>query len=69
MAQSFPETAHLKTDMNKYGENYDRIFKKAQGQNPDSLVIEVSLPCEGESTQASEEVFSLDDLCSLDKLE
>ena len=28
MAQSFPETAHLKTDRKAYGENYDRIFGK-----------------------------------------
>lgn len=30
MAQNFKETAHLKTDLNKYGENYDRIFKKKE---------------------------------------
>lgn len=30
MAQSFKETAHLKTDLNKYGENYDRIFGKKE---------------------------------------
>jgi hypothetical protein len=28
MAREFKETAHTKTDMQKYGENYDRIFKK-----------------------------------------
>lgn len=28
MAQSFKETAHLKTDLKAYGENYDHIFKK-----------------------------------------
>ena len=26
MSQFFKETAHLKTDRDKYGENYDRIF-------------------------------------------
>lgn len=26
MAQRFKETAHLKTDLKKYGDNYDRIF-------------------------------------------
>jgi hypothetical protein len=25
MAQSFPETAHLKTDLKKYQDNWDRI--------------------------------------------
>lgn len=30
MAQSFKETAHLKTDLNKYAENYDRIFGKKE---------------------------------------
>jgi hypothetical protein len=30
MAQSFKETAHLKTDRDKYGENYDRIFGKKE---------------------------------------
>lgn len=28
MAQTFKETAHLNTDLEKYGENYDRIFNK-----------------------------------------
>jgi hypothetical protein len=28
MAQKFKETAHLHTDMEKYGEGYDRIFGK-----------------------------------------
>ena len=27
MAQKFKEVAHLRTDLDKYGENYDRIFK------------------------------------------
>lgn len=30
MAQTFKETAHLKTDLDKYGENYDRIFGKKE---------------------------------------
>lgn len=28
MARNFKETAHLKTDLKKYGENYERIFGK-----------------------------------------
>ena len=28
MGQSFKETAHLHTDLEKYGDNYDRIFGK-----------------------------------------
>lgn len=28
MAREFKETAHLKTDLNKYAENFDHIFKK-----------------------------------------
>ena len=28
MAREFKETAHTKTDMQKYGDNYDHIFKK-----------------------------------------
>jgi hypothetical protein len=27
MAQKFKEVAHLRTDLEKYGEGYDRIFK------------------------------------------
>lgn len=26
MAQKFKEVAHLRTDLDKYGDNYDRIF-------------------------------------------
>ena len=32
MAQKFKETAHLHTDMNKYGEGYDRIFGKKNSE-------------------------------------
>lgn len=32
MAQKFKETAHLHTDMEKYGESYDRIFGKKNSQ-------------------------------------
>jgi hypothetical protein len=28
MAREFKETAHTKTDLKKYGDNYDHIFKK-----------------------------------------
>ena len=28
MAREFKETAHTKTDMQSYGDNYDHIFKK-----------------------------------------
>jgi len=44
MGNGFKETAHLKTDLEKYGENYDHIFKKdkpvdgandLEGQSPD----------------------------------
>jgi len=28
MAREFKETAHLHTDLDKYGENYDHIFRK-----------------------------------------
>ena len=28
MAREFKETAHLKTDLNKYAENFDHIFRK-----------------------------------------
>jgi hypothetical protein len=27
MARAFKEVAHLRTDLNKYGDGYDRIFK------------------------------------------
>ncbi len=30
MAREFKEVAMLKTDMSKYGDNYDRIFKKSE---------------------------------------
>jgi hypothetical protein len=30
MAQKFKEVAHLRTDLDKYGEGYDRIFKKRE---------------------------------------
>lgn len=30
MAQEFKETAHLKTDLKKYQQNYDHIFNKAK---------------------------------------
>jgi hypothetical protein len=30
MAREFKETAHTKTDMQKYGENYDHIFNKIE---------------------------------------
>lgn len=33
MAHSFKETAHLKTDMKKYVDNYDRIFRKKKAEN------------------------------------
>lgn len=32
MAQKFKEVAHLRTDLEKYGEGYDRIFKKNTGE-------------------------------------
>jgi hypothetical protein len=32
MAQTFKETAHLNTDLDKYGENYERIFGKKQNK-------------------------------------
>jgi hypothetical protein len=32
MAQKFKETAHLHTDMTKYGEGYDRIFGKKNSE-------------------------------------
>lgn len=35
MAQTFKETAHLKTDLDKYGENYDRIFGKKETVKPE----------------------------------
>ncbi len=35
MAQTFKETAHLHTDLDKYGEGYDRIFKKSQEPQKD----------------------------------
>lgn len=28
MGQNFRETEHFKTDLNKYGKNYDHILKK-----------------------------------------
>jgi hypothetical protein len=34
MAREFKETAHTKTDMNKYGDNYDHIFKKPLEHKP-----------------------------------
>lgn len=39
MAQKFKEVAHLRTNLEKYGENYDRIFgKKDSTENePDSI--------------------------------
>ena len=38
MAQKFKEVAHLRTDLDKYGENYDRIFgKKQQAANVDAV--------------------------------
>jgi hypothetical protein len=49
MAQSFKETAHLKTDLNKYGENYDRIFGKK----------EVTCPSCGSSRQRLKENYYL----------
>lgn len=30
MAQSFKETAHLNTDLEKYAENYEHIFGKKE---------------------------------------
>lgn len=48
MAQKFKETAHLHTDMNKYGENYDRIFGK-------KTVSEASTDIVGESDNRERE--------------
>lgn len=36
MARSFKEVAHLRTDLEKYGDGYDRIFKKQQAANGDA---------------------------------
>lgn len=36
MAQKFKEVAHLRTDLNKYGEGYDRIFKKESCEKTDA---------------------------------
>jgi hypothetical protein len=36
MAQKFKETAHLHTDMEKYGEGYDRIFGKKDSKQDDA---------------------------------
>ena len=36
MAQKFKETAHLHTDMEKYGEGYDRIFGKKDNKKDDA---------------------------------
>lgn len=36
MAQKFKETAHLHTDMTKYGEGYDRIFGKKDNKKDDA---------------------------------
>jgi hypothetical protein len=32
MAQAFPEKAHLKTDMKKFGEEHERIFGEPEKQ-------------------------------------
>jgi hypothetical protein len=30
MAREFKENAHLKTDLNKFGDNHDHIFNRSQ---------------------------------------
>ena len=35
MAQTFKETAHLKTDLEKYAENYEHIFGKKEDKKED----------------------------------
>jgi hypothetical protein len=39
MARDFKETAHLNTDLQKYGDNYDRIFKKKSPEGEKMLKI------------------------------
>jgi len=35
MAREFKETAHLKTNLKKYGDNYDAIFGKKKKKKED----------------------------------
>lgn len=39
MAQTFKETAHLKTNLEKYAENYEHIFGKKEEKKEDSEKI------------------------------
>jgi hypothetical protein len=48
MAQKFKETAHLHTDMEKYGEGYDRIFGKKDSKENEPHSIRKSLEIEVE---------------------
>lgn len=43
MAQSFKETAHLKTDLKKYNENYDKIFGKKKKDSPKEITVSSSI--------------------------
>lgn len=43
MAREFKEVAHLKTDANKYGENYDRIFGKKEKVHTEDCSILVNV--------------------------
>ena len=48
MAQKFKEVAHLRTNLEKYGENYDRIFGKKDSEEVESHSIRKSLEFEVE---------------------
>lgn len=50
MAREFKETAHLKTDLEKYGDNYERIFRKEVSEHK-FYVGGDGLYCETETTQ------------------
>jgi hypothetical protein len=41
MAQKFKEVAHLRTDLNKYGEGYDRIFRKKEVTEAKQMIDEM----------------------------
>lgn len=44
MAQNFKETAHLKTDQEKYSEGWDRIFGKKKCEHKNTFKLEIPRP-------------------------
>lgn len=60
MARSFKEVAHLRTDLEKYSENYDRIFGKHTASSGEAPYLSDETP-EGPMAQESDKLSEHDE--------